>query len=348
MKLELSPELIPADFRPGATAAASAISSLDKVLIAAHVRPDGDAIGSMLACGWILKSLERSFVLYLPDGMPEYLQFLELPGPVCASLDTLPFEPEAAIYVDCSECSRLGRELEARCAAWPSVNMDHHICERGLGTLANFISQEAAAASQLVAYVADALDIPLAGNLGRALGAGLLTDTGYFNHDNTSSAIFLLCAQLEQQGIHLPAIGAQLRSGWSLNRLRLWGYLFMQVGQALGDRVAWSVITLGDLRDYGCKAEELEGYIDSLSRLKCVEIAFTLREALEKDENGRPRTITRLSMRSRGNVSVREITQQFGGGGHKNAAGATIRTYPWQALPEVLNAIDRYLDENGM
>lgn len=346
--MALFPDIVPERFRPGATAAAGAIARFDKTLIAGHIRPDGDDLGAIYACGWIEKFLKRQFVLYLPDGAPEYLGFLAPPGQIIGSLSELPFQPEAAIYVDCSEPGRLGTELEAVCGDWPSVNIDHHLCERGLGSEANFINPRAAAACQLVAYVATSLRIPLAGELGNDIGVGIITDTGNFTHNNASAQVFALAALLEENGVHLAALGEKLRSGWSLNRLRFWGFLFTQVGQAKGNRIAWSIITEDDLKNYHCSNEDLEGYIDCLGRLKSVEIAFTLRGSREPYPNGHELAVSRLSMRSKGNMNAREICSRFGGGGHKNAAGATINADPWQALPDVLNAIDAFLDENGL
>lgn len=339
---------IPAFYRNGAEETAAALRPLDKVLIAGHIRPDGDAVGSMLACGCIERALGHQFVLYFPDGIPEYLQFMALPGPVSRSLEDLPFKPAAGVYVDCSEAGRLGAALERVYDYWPTINIDHHLCQGGLGSLANFIETSAAATCQLMAYVAAACCLPPEGALGENLAVGLITDTGNFSHNNTSADVFRLCACLEENGVQLSAIRSRLQARWSLNRLRLWGCLFMQVGQAKGNRVAWSVITEEDLRNYGCSSEDLEGYIDSIGRLKGVEIAFTLRGSHETYPGGYELTVSRLSMRSKGQMNVQEITARFGGGGHKNAAGATLNAEPWLALPEVLKAIDAYFDEHGL
>lgn len=339
------PELIPRQFRKGAVLAAEALKSLKSPLIAAHVRPDGDAVGALLACGWMELELGHNFALYVPDGIPEYLAFLEKPGPIYRSLGEIPFKPESAIYVDLSEPGRLGPELEKRHADWPSVNIDHHLCAHGLGSVANFISAEAAATCQLVAYVADALGIPLRGAIGADIAAGLITDTGNYTHANISGPVFCLSAELENNGVHIAAVGHELRSGWTLNRLRLWGYLFTQVRQTHGNRIAWTLIPEAELERHNCHAEDLEGYIDILGRLRDVEIAFTLRESREAQAGG-GKIVSRLSMRSKGDYNVREICARFGGGGHRNASGATLMMPPADALPRILKAIDKYLEEN--
>lgn len=333
--MECLPELIPAQFQSDAKAAAAAVKGLDHVLIAGHVRPDGDAIGAMAACGFILAELGRSFAIYSPNGKPAYLSFMKMPGPVYSSLESLPFEPAAAIYVDCSDSGRLGKALAERCQDWPSVNIDHHLCKSGLGNLANFVNPAAAATCQLMAYLADALDIPLTGGLAEAIGLGVLTDTGNFAHDNTSAAVFSLCAQLETNGCHLPDIREELSSNWTINRLKLWGELFMHTHQVSHKRVAWSVIMADDIRRYDCEPEDLEGYIDALRRLRDVEIALTVRQ----EEND----TSKFSLRSRKSVNVQQIAAELGGGGHKNAAGGSRPEPPWQALWKILAVIDNHL-----
>lgn len=335
-------ELIPASFRQGAQLAADALQTLADPLIATHVRPDGDAIGALLACGFIEQGLGHNFALYAPDGIPEYLSFLEKPGPVYRSLAEIPFAPQSAIFLDLSDPARLGPELAARYADWPSLNIDHHVCEQGLGSVANYISADAAAACQLVAYAADALGLALAPPLGAAIATGILTDTGNYTHANISGPIFCLSAELENNGVSIADIGGQLRSGWSLNRMKLWGYLFMRAKQSQHGLIAWSLISEDDLTSYGCHAEDLEGYIDWLGRLRGVQIAFTLRETRERASGGE-QVVSRLSMRSKGEFNAREICLALGGGGHKNASGATLAGPPMQALSQVLQAIEHYL-----
>lgn len=339
--MELSPDFIPDEFRSGAIAAAEAIGKLDRVLIAGHINPDGDAVGAMAAAGFILNHLGKDFVLYSPTGVPSYLDFLELPGFIYTSFAVLPFKPDSAIYVDCSEPSRLGKPLEEVWDQWPSVNIDHHVCDGGLGSLVNYITPAAAATCQLMAYVSIALGIPLRGSLADAIALGVLTDTGNFSHDNTTAAIFRLCAALEENGCRLSGIGEDLRSNWTLQKLRLWGYLFNRARHSHRGRVVWSVIYEEDLKLYDCRADDLEGYIDWLRRIREVDIAFTVRQV-----RSREKSFCKFSLRSRQNVDVQTIAASLGGGGHKNAAGGSIDASPPRALAEILSAIDDYLKKS--
>lgn len=328
------PELLPARFAPGALAAADALKEINNVIVAAHVNPDGDALGSMSAAGHMLKRLGKDFAIYIPGGVPGYLGFLNLPGPVLASLTELPFTPRAGVYVDCSEPQRLGEELAAA-RDWPSVNIDHHISEAGLGTLANYIETGAAATCQLMAYMAMQLGMPLTGDLAEAIGLGIITDTGQFTHDNTSAAVFALAAALEAGGLSLPGLGERLHSGLALKKLNLWGRLFQRIKLAMDGRAAWCSVYLSDFEETGCNAEDIEGFVDWLRNINGVEIGLLARE----NEYGK----CKFSLRSRGATNVQTIAAAAGGGGHKNAAGGILDASPAAGVATLLRLIEQYL-----
>lgn len=340
---------VPERYRHGARKAADSLKTLDYVLIATHINPDGDAIGSMAATGFIMQHLGRRFALYAPGGVPSYLRFLELPAEPCATLSELPFMPESAIYVDLSDRARLGPELAS--ADWPSVNIDHHICDHGLGSLDNFIEPGAAAACQLVGYVSMALDLALTHRLGQAVGTGLLTDTGYFSHGNTSADVFALAAILQQNGANLPQIWTRLKNTLSLNRLHLWGALFEKIRLDDQGRIASCCVTRADLGRYHCTNEDIEDFVEWLRKIRGVCVSALIREISPapddwQQKRGNHAGLCKFSLRSRDNVDVQQIAAQFGGGGHKNAAGGNINASPEAAQALLVSAIAEWLNSH--
>lgn len=327
------PEHIPHKFYAPAHSAAKAFANLDNVLLATHVNPDGDALGSIAACGWMLKKLGRNFALYLPDGVPPYLSFLEMPGPVYNNLAGLPFKPESAVYLDCSDAPRLGTELASCLHDWPTLNIDHHLCEKGLGTIDNFIDTSAAATCQLVAYIANALSIPLKGKLAETIALGVITDTGHFSHGNTSGDVFALCSQLERNGLRIVDLAERLQSSWSLERARVWGICLQKFQIAAGGRISWCLITLEEGARHNIGKDDLEGLVDWLKKIKGVEIGIMGREVAKGQ--------TRFSLRSKGECDIQKVAILFGGGGHKNASGCTIfNTPPEKAMEHVIEACE--------
>lgn len=333
-----SPELFPERFISGAKAAANALKQVNNVIVAAHVNPDGDALGALAAAGWMLRHMGKDFALYVPGDVPRYLKFLPLPGTVYASLSQLPFAPQTGIYVDCSDTARLGPELAPRAMDWDTINIDHHICQQGLGSLANFIDTAAAATCQLMAYVALTLNIPLTGELAEAIGLGLITDTGQFTHGNTTPSVFVLAAALEVGGLNIPELGEKLHSGLALKKLQLWGRLFQRIKLSPDGKAAYCPLLLSDLEETGCQAEDMEGFVDWLRNINGVQIGVFARQIEDHK--------SKFSLRSKGHTDVQIIAAAAGGGGHKNAAGGIIDAMPAEAIDHLLKIAAKYLPDD--
>ena len=294
---------IPENWREPAARMVTSLRGLDRVLVAAHVNPDGDALGSMSALGWLLKDMGKEFVLYSPSGVPDYLSFLPLPCTLLTSLERLPFEPQALVLLDCGEPHRLGDDLaaalEGRFAGTAIVNIDHHLGSDGMGTVDNWIEPAAAATAQLAAYVCLAAGLRPEGPLGESLALGLVTDTGGFLHGSTTAAVFRLAALLSDSGCDIHKLREKLDNNWSALK------------------------------------EDLEGLVEQFRRLRGVEASGILRE----DAPG----VYKLSLRSTGTTDVRSVAVQFGGGGHRNAAGGTLRMEGEEAFDAVRTALCRML-----
>ncbi|MDE5832878.1 MAG: DHH family phosphoesterase [Desulfovibrio sp.] len=325
----LSSELIPEDIELEVRGAADALVPFNRVILAAHVNLDGDALGSLGAAAWMLQSLGKEFAIYSSTGVPRYLEFVRLPGPVYTDLASIPFRPESALYLDCSEKSRLGKPLEEKMGDWPSINIDHHMAERGLGSVANLLVPRAAATCQLMAYVALALSFPLEDPLAGCLALGLMTDTGWFTHGNTSAEVLALCALVVRNGFSLEKLREQLHNNWSVGKMRLWGSLMSDVHLYCDRRLAFAAVSSEDFQRYHCSKDDLEGLVEWFRRIRDVEIAAILREETKER--------CKFSLRSRGNVDVHSIASSLNGGGHFNAAGGAI-DLPLDEAKEVLLA----------
>lgn len=328
-------DLIPEAWREPAARMAAALRTLDRVIIAGHVNPDGDALGSVAALGCLLRSLGKECVLYSKSGVPPYLTFLPLPGSMHDNLQRLPFRPAAAVLLDCGEPHRLGDELEKALPSLTSVNIDHHLGSEGMGSLANWIEPQAAATAQLTAYVAISAGLTLDGMLGQALALGLVTDTGGFAHGNTSAAVLHLAAHLVERGCDIALLRQQLENGWSMGRMRLWARLMERIQLLANGTLAFCAVRLDDLQSCGATKEDLEGFVEQMRRLAGVRAAALLRE----DAPGSHK----FSLRSFGETDVRAVAAALGGGGHRNAAGGTLRMDAAQAAETLAGAVSAIL-----
>lgn len=330
-------DLVPDAWRDSARQVVTALRGLDRIIIAAHVNPDGDALGSMAAAGWLLRALGRECVLYSRSGVPDYLRFLPLPGVMHDTVQHLPFAPQAALLLDCGEPHRLGDEL-ARCLpGLRTVNVDHHL-GGGMGSEFSWIQPEAAATAQLMACVALCAGAALRGPLAEAIALGLVTDTGGFAHGNTSAHVLRLAAHLVENGCDIPLLRQRLEHCWSMARMRLWARLMERLDLHCGGRLVSCLVRLEDLRRSGACKEDLEGFVEQMRRLAGVQAAILLRE----DAPG----VYKFSLRSFGSIDVRSAAMQLGGGGHLNAAGGTLHMDATRAMEQVVDSVAAILKEH--
>ncbi|MCH5276751.1 MAG: bifunctional oligoribonuclease/PAP phosphatase NrnA [Desulfovibrionaceae bacterium] len=317
----------------------------DRILVAAHANPDGDAVGACVALGWALRELDKNVLLYNATGFPEYLSWLRLPSPLLASLDRLPAPPDLVVALDCGEAKRLGSDLSSLLNSVPSINIDHHPGNPAYGSLYNWVDPGMSSTGEMVGMVAGALGVPLTGVLAESLYVALVSDTGSFAYDSTTPGSLRLAASLTEQGLNVSAVRARLDNSWSEPKLRLWGRL-MQEARLLEDgRLAAGLVSRALLDELGAAREDCEGFVEQLRRVSSVRVAVMLREA-EPDADGR--ACTRVSLRSSGADDVRAVAAQFGGGGHKNAAGATLPLDMERALTVMLPYIRHVWSRDDM
>lgn len=307
------------------------IKQHDNIVVAAHGSPDGDAIGATGAMAFLARKLGKTVAVYNATGIPEYLDWVPLPGPVYAKPALLPFKPGLIIVLDCGDVWRMGKELNAVFPNYPSINIDHHLGNPLFASLANWVDPSMAATGQMVAYIADAAEIPLEGELAECIYLSLVTDTGSFTHGNTTAAVFSLASRLVAGGLNASFIRERLDNQWSLAKTRLWGCLMQQLTLEADGAVALCSVTLEAITTFGAAREDLEGFVEQMRRIKGVRVALLIRQD--------PGNHCKLSLRSSGNDDVRSVAARFGGGGHLNAAGATVDLDMPTAIQQALAAI---------
>lgn len=331
--------LVPLALRSEATRLATAIAGLDNVIIAGHVEPDGDAIGSITIAAIIMAKLGRNYALYCYGGLPDYLRFFPMPAKLYSRIADLPFSPSSAILLDCSDPRRLGPELWPELGNSEIVNVDHHLGSSGLGNIANWIVPQAAATAQLMAYISIALNMDLLDDLGLAVALGVITDTGGLRHGSTTAEIFELCAYLSKNGCDIPALRQKIENCWSLSRMRLWGRLMQRARLEFDGKICFCRVSQTDLKEANASYEDLEGFSEHLRLIRGVQVAVMLRE----DAPDR----CKVSLRSHGNVDVREMAASLGGGGHKNASGINIQEPAYQVEAKLLSVVSGWLRDNS-
>ncbi len=307
-------------------------------LVTAHVNPDGDAIGSMASLAWMLHRLGKRVVAYNESGVPGYLDWVDFPCPVYSSPDDLPFTPRRLVVLDCGSPSRAGEAMERLASAMPSICIDHHIGTPDFAEV-NWIAPDFAAVGEMLAVLANRMDLPLDGPLGEALYLALVSDTGHFAYGNTTPRTMEIAAEILRRGLNPEVFAQKSETNWTLRRVHLWGTLFTSVKLAHEGKVAYMLFPEKLFTETETTIEDTEGIVNTLRNIRGVEIALTIRDAAPGQ--------CKISMRSRGTVDVRAVAVEFGGGGHRNAAGATLTMPLDAACDAVLETIGRKLALDG-
>jgi phosphoesterase RecJ-like protein len=309
------------------------VETHERFLVISHLRPDGDAYGSTLALGLALRGLGKDVITMNCDGLAPLFRFLPGSESLVATPEKAPEAGRVLVAVDCADSKRLGAAFEA----WnrtPDVNIDHHVSNPGYGAL-NVIEPALPATAQLLFEIIDALGWPLTADIASNLYVGLMTDTGSFRYRQTTARSFAVATRLVEAGADPVALAQACYQSYRPARLLLLREVLNSLHFAADGRIGWFYITPETYARSGSSPDETEGLLEYLQAVEAIEAAFVLEEI--------PGGLTRASMRSRGTVDVNRICAEFGGGGHRLAAGLRTKLAIAELEPRLLDLIARQL-----
>ncbi|MBN1289926.1 MAG: bifunctional oligoribonuclease/PAP phosphatase NrnA [Actinobacteria bacterium] len=315
--------------------ASALIRGSGSVVILGHQYPDGDAVGSVLGLGLMLRDLGKTVEVSWPEPfeVPGRLTFL--PGlDMMVGPDKL--EPEDLIVtVDCASRERLPDFNKILRGGFNVVNIDHHTDNTMFGTV-NIVDKDAAATAEIVYLIHRDLGLELTEDAAVCLYTGILTDTGKFQFNNTSVETLKVASELAAAGVKPSWIYENVYQSDSLNYLLFTGDALSRCVLEEDTGLTYVFISQENLKRFGVRMSETEDLIDSLRALKTHRIAALFKEL----ESG---TI-RVSMRSRNDIDIGSIARKLGGGGHKVAAGYTSSR---NGFEDTLNELRREIIEAG-
>jgi phosphoesterase RecJ-like protein len=310
--------------------AADVISSAPALALACHHTPDGDALGSMLALAILATEHGKEVVASWPEPFPVAPHYEFLPG---LGLATKPHDfppaPDVMVTFDCGSIGRLAELGHPARSARELIVIDHHVSNDGYGTI-NVIDPDAAASAVVVRRLVQLLGWDLNRDAAMCLYTGVVCDTGRFQYDNTTPEVFALAQELS--GFQLP-IGEITRKLFEEHRLAYLKLAAEAIDRAEYDadrRFVATWVLADDLARHGVLIEETEGLIDLVRRTSEADVSAVLKETPEG---------TKVSLRAVNDYDVSKLAVDFGGGGHRAAAGFLSE----ESVPEVLAAIRRRL-----
>lgn len=312
------------------------IQAKNNFIVTCHVHPDGDAIGSLLAVGFVLKQYGKQVELICSDGVPSVYLFLEGSELIKKERERS-VTPEVLILVDCAEKDRCALNPETwNIPSLTIINIDHHITNTGFGNI-NLIDPQAAATGEVLYRLFSEAGVLLNQAVATALYTAVATDTGFFRYSSTSSFTLELASLLvKEYNIEPSKVAEQVHDQKSYKSIRLLGEVLCTLKVGIGGKVAWLVLDQPMLNKFQVENEETESFVNYARSIEGVEIGILFKE-LRPDE-------IKLSWRSSVAVDVSKLAAYFGGGGHARAAGCTINGRVDKVVSDVLKFVAEYYE----
>jgi bifunctional oligoribonuclease and PAP phosphatase NrnA len=299
---------------PDLDAIVAAIRRRQRFVIVSHARPDGDAIGSQMAAAFALRHLGKQVSVLSADAAPPPL--MQFPGVpeirIVDRVDEAPGDDAAAIIMECGDLARTG---VAGLERFFVINIDHHPGSGAYGQL-NWFDPTASACGEMVFDLIRALGVPLTREIATHIYLAILTDTGSFHYSNITPRTFDICGQALEAGVDPVAVARNVYDSNNMGRLKLFGSVLRDMRIDASGRIAIVYLDHEMARQAGGTYEDTEGIINLPLTVKEIQAVVFFKQG-EAEQY-------RVSMRSKGDIDIGAIAKEFGGGGHRNAAGCTV------------------------
>ncbi len=281
----------------------------DRFLVTSHARPDGDAVGSALACCKLLQLLGKRAEVVLHDGVPRVYRSLPFAENV-AQAERIGRGYEAAIIL---ECDCIQRTRLSGIDDQFLINIDHHASARPFANV-NWIDPNAVATAEMIYRLARVSGVTISPEMATCLYTAVLTDTGSFMFEGTNEHTFELARELVLAGADPASCARNIYFAHSMAKMQLLGAALSNLRRE--GLLAWISVTEAQMQQLDAREEDCEGLVNYVLSIGDVDVAVFFREIAD----GR----FRVSLRSKGQLDVAAVAQQFGGGGHRCASGCSL------------------------
>ena len=315
------------------------IEKHQRFAVTSHIRPDGDSLGSSLALCWIVRGLNKEAEVIMCDHVPH--AYSRLPGAdevrVAPDVDR---EYDAVFVIECSDVTRPGLpSLKDQFV----VNIDHHSTTELFGDL-NWIDSTAAAVGEMIYNLAKAIGAKITPEIASCVYAALLTDTGSFHFSNTTERTFKIASELVRHGAQPAKLSQAIFYNYPYSKVLLSGAVLSTLRRDESGRIAWITMTQKALEESGANEDDSDGIINyplTVGDVDCRVVPVPSLDDVPDDVvaaffREMSNSTYRISLRSKNRVNVARVAESFGGGGHANAAGFTIKADYHNLTQEVI------------
>lgn len=303
----------------------------DDYLVVSHVQPDGDAVSSTLAVGWLLSCLGKKFTMINEGAIPKRMEFLWHAADILNLSEQQPDRKFShVICVDCADFARVGYTSQLFADDVNIVNIDHHPTNDGYGAI-NLVVPEAAATAEILYDLLNLFKVSWDSEIATAIYTGLLTDTGGFRYSNTSPKVMRIASELLSYGVNGPEIAETLLEKMTMPQMKILVQALNTLSMSEDGKIAWVFVTPEQMESSGAVSEDLEGIVNYPRNIQGVEVGILFKSL----KSG----VVKASFRSAGEVDVAALAQTFGGGGHVRAAGCSIEGSLEDIIPRVVEQV---------
>lgn len=305
----------------------------ESFLLATHVNPDGDAIGSLGALALVLEEMGKQVVAYCQDEVPGFLRFLPYAERIVREVPA--FERfDVAVVLDCGELDRIGSAAEILQHVGKVIHIDHHSSGNDFGQL-NLVRPECSSTAEILYEIFQTIPVTLTPEAAENIYTAILTDTGSFRFANTTARALAIAAEMVSLGAAPVKVASHIYDSMSPERLRLLALSLNTLTLRDNGRLAAMMVSQKMLAETGTSVTDTDGFVNYPRSINTAEVAIFFREMDSGQVN--------VSLRSRGGQDVAKFARTYDGGGHQNAAAFRCDGSLSEVVEKVLAAAETFI-----
>lgn len=312
---------------------AQELKNNERFLLATHVNPDGDAIGSLGALALVLEGMGKQVVAYCQDEVPEFLRFLPYADRIVREISGLD-RFEVAVVLDCGAFDRIGSAVEVLQHVGKIIHIDHHSSSGDFGQL-NLVRPECSSTAEILYEIFQAIPVSLTPEVAENIYTAILTDTGSFRFANTTARTLAIAAEMVSLGVAPEKVAGEIYDSMSPERIELLARSLNTLTLRSNGRVAAMHVSRRMLEETGTSFIDTDGFVNYPRAISSAEIAIFFRELAADEVN--------VSLRSRSGHDVAEFARIHGGGGHHNAAAFRLGGSLSEVVEKVLTEAGEFI-----
>ena len=309
------------------------IENSENILLASHVSPDGDSVGSLTSFGLCLEIMGKKVTLYSESSIPAVYRYLPAIDRITRKIKSFD-DFDVAVILDCSNLDRVGDAVDMIEKIPMIINIDHHSTNTLFGHL-QLVDMWACATAEIVYWLIKKMDIRINKAIATSIYTGILTDTGSFRFANTNENAFSICKEMVEYGVDPSYVAQHVYGPYSLGRLKLLNRALDSIEISENGKLSVMTLTQEMFNKTGAQLEDTDGFLNYARNIKDIKIAAMIQEKKGNGSKQAGKKPYHISLRSDGAIDVAAIAAQFGGGGHRSASGFCMES----SLEEIKSTI---------